>query len=59
MSNLTEKKASNLKKAYDNIDALGIEMTTKQYIELTRILKDYGLSEWREGREEIKRIYNL
>lgn len=59
MSNLTEKKASNLKKAYDKIDALGIEMNLKQFTEVCTILRELASSEWKEGREATKRVYNL
>lgn len=59
MSNLTEKKVSNLKKAYDKIDALGIEMNLKQFTEVGTILRELASSEWKEGREATKRVYNL
>ncbi len=59
MSNLTEKKVSNLKKAYDKIDALGIEMNLKQFIEVGTILRELATSEWKEGSEATRRIYNL
>jgi len=59
MSNLTEKKASNLKKAYDKIDALGIEMNIVQFMEVGTILRELASSEWKEGSESTKRIYNL
>ena len=59
MSNLTEKKASNLKKAYDKIDALGIEMNIVQLMEIGTILRELASSEWKEGSEATKGIYNL
>ena len=59
MSNLKKEKQTNLSKAFKKINALGIKMSIEQYIEFTGILKDYGLSEWREGRESIKKTYNL
>jgi len=59
MSNLKEKKVSNLKKAYDKIDALGIEMNLKQFTEVGTILRELATSEWKEGSEATKRVYNL
>jgi hypothetical protein len=57
MSNLTEKKASNLKRAYDKIDALGIEMNIVQFMEVGTILRELASSEWKEGSEATKKIY--
>ena len=57
MSNLTEKKVSNLKRAYDKIDALGINTTVEQFIDLGIILSELAISEYKEGSASAQKIY--
>ena len=56
---MAKDKRTNLKKAYDKIDALGIEMNIEQFTEVGTILRKLACAEWKEGSEATKRIYNL
>lgn len=35
------------------------KLSIGEFGELTEAIRKFGISEWREGREEIKKLYNL
>ena len=51
-------KKTTLKKAYNRLRKLNIEMNTEQYIELTNILLDLANDQFDKGMEVTTEIYN-
>ena len=43
------EQKSELRKAYDRVDALKLELNADQFIELTNILCDLGTNEFNKG----------
>jgi len=43
------EQKSELKKAYDRVKALKIELNTEQFIELNNIMLDLATNEFKEG----------
>ena len=35
------------------------KLSCSEFSELCTAIGEYGISEWRQGREELKKIYNL
>ncbi len=35
------------------------KLSTVEFCELTKAIGKFGISEWKQGRDEIKKIYNL
>ena len=53
-----KKQKTDLKKSYDRLRELNLEMTTEQHIELTNILLDLANDQFNKGMEVTTEIYN-